>query len=170
MSTGEMNCNFNQEEMVQIIAMTSMFLAFLQRNEATMDHNISILEQVMRMATVLLQASGDAPYMKSVKYIWRCGTNALSQIEAQFFPDQASQTPNELIVPNQCSALSILRQQCYHSSHHLISTGQPALIEIHNWIWGRYSKTIQRDCYETMSDAYLLVEMAMDLGGIAFQA
>ena len=155
---------------MQVIALTSMLVAFMQRNEATMEHNVRLLEQVLKMAAVLLQATGDSPFMKSMKYIWRCGTNALSQIESDFFGEHDIQTPNELIVPNQCSSLCILRESCYHPCHHLIAMGQTALIEIHNWVWARYCKTVQRDCYETMSDASLLVEMAMDLGGIAFQA
>ena len=170
MSTGIMLCEYTQEEMVNVIAMTSMFLAFLQRNEDTLDENIHVLEKVMNMVSLLLQATGDSPFMSSIKYIWRCGSNSLGQIEAQFFPDQPAQTPCDLVVPNLCSSLAILRQDCFQSKHHLISTGKPALVAVHTWVWARYSNVVQRECYEIMSDALLLIEMAEDLAGISFEA
>ena len=124
----------------------------------------------MNMASLLLQATGDTAFMSSIKYVWRCVSNSLGQVEAQFFPDQPVQTPCDLVVPLQCSSLGILKQDCFQAQHHVVSKGQSALVDVHAWIWARYSTVVQRECYEIMNDALLIIEMSMELAGISFEA
>ena len=102
--------------MIQV-AIISMMLSFLQNNRAPAVKNLATMEQAMRMITLLLQATGDAPYMRSLKLLWQCGTNALTDLEERHFPGEPIQTPQELYVPNRCSAFTALKDPSFQSFH-----------------------------------------------------
>ena len=166
----EVQKNWTQLEMMQIVATTSMLLAFLENDDEDSTQHLLKLEQLMKGLTVMLQSTGNPLFMKSALFLWECGSNCLTQWEKQRFPDQPLETPQTLVVPSPPRSLLALRDPEWQQYHLTLGVGQAALRSICTWIWAHYCTAVHRDCFEIWSDCDLLYQMALNAAGIVFEA
>ena len=165
----EVRQNWSEMEMMQIITTTSMLLAFLQNDADDSTQHLLKLEQLMKGLTVMLQATGNPLFMKSVLFLWECGSNCLTQWEKQHFPEEPLETPQTLVVSSPPRSLLALRDREWQQYHITLGVGQAALRSICTWIWAHYCTAVHRDCFEIWSDCDLIYQMALNAAGIMFE-
>ena len=156
----------SEGEIVDLIAFTSILVAFISTDGVMDPFKIDKIEAVARFAKVLLETCGDPLFLRSMMFMWKAATAALTDCEHRFFPNLPIETPQHLALPPRWGSLTLTSTPSFQRFHHWIHPAHAALEMIFFWVPDHYDTDIHEDTMTKISDSLLLLESISALNGI----
>ena len=154
-----------EQELVTQVAFISMLVAFIQVDITTNADNLQAVENVASLLKAILELVGEPLSLKSFSMLWRCGTEALLDMENQYFPDLPTETPRHLVAPNHPLPLTYLNMSDWNQHVPRIQPGFMALVAIKKWLEANYSSEVHDDIFHYLDDSILLLKAVADICG-----
>ena len=155
----------SEQELVMQVAFISMLVAFVQVDINTNADNLQAVENVAALLKAILDFVGETLSLKSLSMLWKCCTQALLDMENQYFPDLPTETPRHLAVPHHPLPLTWLNMSDWNQHVPRIQPGFVSLIAIKKWLGANHSSEVHADIFHYLDDSVLLLKSVADICG-----
>ena len=164
-------CLLMQSELTLLAAGISIVLQYMNSSMEQPDRANRTLrasrcenfEEILKGCTIILECCGRADYLTSIYQLWALCSNAMYLFEQQWWPDQHNETRMHVAAPPIPLKLSALLRPGWRDQHHLIRLAMASLVTLRNWFMDFFDDHTHRDVLNTIRDALLVFQTAVDL-------